>query len=180
MQFRIIAGWAGLGLTFIKPLIGTITAYWVVYSPLRAGMGIALIALLDICDGVVFRLSPFASNRRIAMIRRLADAIGDRMVVQGVLLVMVFKAGFPLWVYAAATLVQATVTVLVPFSHIIKRPIWKPSPASRIGGVALAAAAITWLVADPVTSTICAGIMAVFGGLGICQYCQMIVTQKRV
>lgn len=131
-----------------------------------------LIVIADIFDGVMFRASPLVANIRLGWIRRVADAVGDRLVVQAVLIAMIFYSRMPVWFYLIATARELTVAGMVGYSQITKQPVKKPNMASRLAVALQAIMAISWLTAGFTAALISSILLVIFGVAGGWQYWQ--------
>ncbi len=174
-KYGKITGWFGFVLTMVKPIFGIAVVYLVATNSSKtAAVGIFIIVVADIFDGVMFRASSLADNYRLGRIRRVADVIGDRLVVQAVLIAMVFFTDLPVRFYLIATARELGIAGIVGYSQLTKNPIKEPNMASRVAVACQAAMAICWLTAGFTASLVAIALLVGFGLIGGWQYSQVL------
>lgn len=112
-----------LTLARVPLLLATLTLMLNHTHPVEIVILITAIAVADILDGEVFRLSSSNAEASSRTTRHIVDAVGDRFVIHTVLLVAFIDYGLPLFIYGTilAREVLLTVTVLLPLvrDHIV-------------------------------------------------------------
>lgn len=172
-----LIGWLGFILTVLKPGFGVVVAYLVFMRLSQAAaVGIFCIALVDIFDGVLFRASALATNSRLGRIRRILDAVGDRLVVQIVSLALVFWGGLPLGFYLLATSTELVKAAIVGYSQFTRQPIREPNMPARVALALVGVMAIAWLILGFNATLITAGALSVCTIIASHRYYKTIAT----
>jgi len=179
MQHRKTLGIVGIALTFFKlPLAGGIVALLLIQNDGLAATSIFLLMIFDIFDGVLFRYSTYSANIKLGKLRRSADSIGDVLVVNAVLITMIFSYDFPVGFYLITLVRSALAGALAVRAHTLGKPIWKTNLSSRLAAFSTGLMAIAWLLGETGASYFCAGLIVIFGAIGLAQHYKTI--QARV
>lgn len=178
MHSKSILGWLGVLLTLLKPAI-----IWVILVLLAnqqkgfASVGIFCFMISDVFDGIIFRKSPPEMQRRFGFFRRVIDAIGDRVCIFTVFLVMVKMTNFPFYIYSVELVREIILISIVGYSWIVHRPIRNPNNISRTATFFTGLSAIAWLNAQPAFAIFFISQTGIFGAVGLWKYYQTTVVK---
>lgn len=173
-MFNLTLGWTGVAMTFGKPFAMAGAVYAVSYSPLAGSAAILIFALYDLMDGVLFRASSLAADRRLGQIRRVGDVIGDRIAIQCGAAAMVYFYQLPAVFYWAVMVRELILFSLVGYSFAVKRPLQEPNNPSRAAALCDCFIFISWLIFGYKTAFAFSLTMAVCGVLSFAGYIQTI------
>ncbi len=136
----------GLFLTLLKPF-NTALVLILIYQDKRlcAALAILFLMLCDIFDGVSFRRSPLASNKKLLWLRRVADIAGDRIAIEAVLLWMLLRLNFPPALYSVEGVREVFLGCLIIYGYWKRRPLREPNLLSRISAFCVGIMAMAWL-----------------------------------
>ena len=136
----------GLVLTFLKPF-NTALVLWLIWTDqkLAGAASIAFLMLCDIYDGYFFRLSPLASNKKLLWFRRVFDVAGDRVAIETVLIILILRFNFPLYLYGVEGVREIFLLGIWIYGYRVKRPLREPNLLSRISTFSVGLMAMAWL-----------------------------------
>ena len=130
--------------------------------------------LCDIFDGIFFRCSPLASNKKLLWSRRIADVTGDRLAMEGVAITMIIHSNFPWYLYAIGFLREMVLLSIILFGYKTGRLIREPNMCSRMATGFLGIMSVVWLVNPPLTPWCLIPLLG-FGVPGAWQYYQKVL-----
>ncbi len=166
----------GLVMTYCKPLNALLVIFLILNNQkVLAAVSIVFLMLCDIFDGVLFRRSPLASNKRLLWTRRVADVVGDRLAIEVVAITMIIFLNFPWYLYAIGFLREMILLSIIVYSYKTNRLIREPNMSSRIATGFLGIMSVMWLV-KPVLTPWCLIPLLSFGIPGAWQYYQTVLS----
>ncbi len=171
MNPKIALGWLGLFLTLAKLLLcGVVVALIFKNENGLASVGIFSLMISDIFDGVIFRKSTPEMQIRFGFTRRVLDAVGDRVCIFIVLIVMIALTGLPPYVWGVELAREVTMITIVAYSWLNKHPIREPNTASRAATLLFGLTTIAWLNSQAFLTTVLIIAVAIVGTVGLVRY----------
>jgi phosphatidylglycerophosphate synthase len=173
MHLKPMLGWLGVLLTLLKLLIcWTILSLIINAQNSLASVGIFCLMISDILDGIIFRKSTPEIQRQFGLVRRVMDAVGDRICICLVFLAMIQETDLPLYIYGVELAREVSLISIIGYSWATARPIKEPNLPSRIATFLLGLTAIAWLNTWANLSIILINFVALIGALGLWRYYQ--------
>ncbi len=164
-------GWLGVSLTLLKPAM-----IWVILALLAdrrtglASIGIFCFMISDVFDGVIFRKSPPEMQRRFGFLRRVVDAVGDRVGIFLVCLAMIKMTNLPFYIYIVELAREVALISIVGYSWIGRHPIRNPNNVSRTATLFTGLSAIAWLNSEQELAILATVFTGVIGTVGLWRY----------
>lgn len=164
-------GWLGVFLTLLKPAF-----VWAILALLAnqrnglASVGIFCFMISDVFDGVIFRKSSAEMQRRFGFMRRVVDAVSDRVGIFLVCLAMVKMTNLPFYIYSVELVREVILISIIGYSWMVHRPIVRPNNVSRTATFFTGLTAIAWLNSQEELAIAMIVVTAVVGAVGLAKY----------
>ncbi len=160
----------GLFLTLLKPFNAGITIYCIFNGYNYQAAGILMwLMLCDILDGFLFSLSALLDNKKLSLFRRIFNTVGDYVSVQMVLMVMIVRLDFPLYLYSIEVIREISLLAVWLYGYWIKKPLMVANLPARISIFSVGLMAAAWLTLPELAKWIIIPVI-VFGILGTRQH----------
>lgn len=160
----------GLVLTFLKPFNIVLVLWLILYDRnWPAAAAIMWLMICDIFDGFFFRRSSLASDKKLLWFRRVFDVAGDRVAIEAVLVIMIIRLSFPLYLYVVEGIREVFLLGIWLHGYRVRRPLREPNLLSRISTFAVGLMAMAWLTFPGVAAWLLIPVVA-FGVPGARQY----------
>lgn len=166
-----VIGWLGIQLTWFKVVVaGAIAIMITGYNYHLASLGILVWMIIDIFDGVLFRMAPVVFQEDYGLQRRVADALADRACVCLVLSAAIKAADLPVYIYGVEMVREVVLISIIGRSWVRRHPILGPNNVSRAAGFSTGLATMAWLVSQPEIAITCITLTGVLGAVGLWKY----------
>ena len=161
----------GMFLTLLKfPLIFFLVSNLLSNTnPVNSIRIICAIMILDILDGEIFQLSIYAKTK-FGALRRAIDAIGDRLAIGSVFIILFFQYNLPSYMFLIVIIKELFLSQITIKKLLNKKIVLKANPFSKLSTVLIGVSAILYLSNYNFISSLCLVIMIPFLILGYISY----------